>query len=61
MVLNPEDPEAEWLARESPRQRGQIPGLAARLREIGTHCAGLPDLDPRSADEIVGYDEHGMW
>jgi antitoxin VapB len=51
----------ERLARENLRRRGQTAGLAATLREIGTHCARLPDLDPRSADEIVGYDEHGMW
>jgi antitoxin VapB len=29
--------------------------------EIGRHCAALPDLDPRSPDAIIGYDEHGMW
>jgi ribonuclease VapC len=28
---------------------------------IGRHCAALPDIDPRSADEILGYDETGMW
>jgi hypothetical protein len=29
--------------------------------EIGRHCAALPDYDTRSPDEIVGYDETGMW
>jgi antitoxin VapB len=29
--------------------------------EIGRHCAALPDLDARSPDEIIGYDENGMW
>ncbi len=51
---------AERLERETLR-RGQAGGLAARLRDIGEHCAALPDLDPRSPDEIVGYDETGMW
>ena len=51
---------AERLERERLR-RGQPHDLATRLREIGLHCAGLPDLDTRNADEIMGYDESGMW
>ena len=35
-------------------------GIAAELMSIGAHCAALPDLDSRSADEILGYDEHGL-
>ena len=31
------------------------------ILEIGRRCAALPDLDPRSADEIIGYDEDGLW
>jgi antitoxin VapB len=34
--------------------------LAAELLEIGAHCAALPELDSRSADEIIGYDENGL-
>jgi antitoxin VapB len=34
--------------------------LAAELMEIGRRCAALPTLDPRSADEVLGYDEHGL-
>ncbi len=30
------------------------------LREIGQRCAALPDLDTRSPDEIIGYDEIGV-
>ena len=36
----------------------------ARLRkmeEIAKRAAALPVLDNRSADEIIGYDEKGMW
>jgi antitoxin VapB len=33
--------------------------LADELDDIGRHCAALPVRDPRSADEIVGYDERG--
>ena len=31
--------------------------LADELDDIGRHCAALSVRDPRSADEIVGYDE----
>ena len=34
--------------------------LADDLDEIALHCAGLTVRDPRSADEIIGYDEHGL-
>ena len=34
--------------------------LADDLDEIALHCAGLPVRDPRSADEIIGYDEQGL-
>ncbi len=36
---------------------------AARLEElqrIAARCQSLPDQDPRSADEILGYDENGV-
>ncbi|WP_295438317.1 type II toxin-antitoxin system VapB family antitoxin [uncultured Thiodictyon sp.] len=34
--------------------------LADELDAIARHMAGLPVLDPRSADEILGYDGHGL-
>ena len=34
--------------------------LADDLAEIADRCARLPVLDQRSADEILGYDEHGL-
>lgn len=34
--------------------------LSCDLLEIGARCAALPDLDPRSADEILGYDANGL-
>ena len=34
--------------------------LSAELLAIGARCAALPDMDIRSADEIIGYDEHGL-
>ena len=51
---------AERLERERLR-RGQPTRLADRLMEIGRHCAALADMDARSADEILGYDETSMW
>lgn len=34
--------------------------LVEDLRAIGRRCASLPDIDARTADEILGYDEHGL-
>jgi antitoxin VapB len=34
--------------------------LATELLEIGKRCASLPDVDTRKAEEILGYDEHGL-
>lgn len=50
----------ERLTRERLK-RGEPAGLATRLLAIGEHCAAAPDLDPRSVDEILGYDEDGLW
>jgi antitoxin VapB len=51
---------AERLERERLRL-GEAGGIAERLLAIGQHCASLPDLDHRTPDEIVGYDESRMW
>jgi antitoxin VapB len=34
--------------------------LADELEDIAKHCASLPVLDARSADEILAYNEHGL-
>jgi antitoxin VapB len=49
---------AERLARER-RKRGETAGLASRLDALALEGAALPDLDRRTPDEIIGYDEHG--
>ncbi len=41
------------------RDRGRG-GLKDELLAIGAHCAGLPQLDDRAPDEILGYDQHGL-
>jgi antitoxin VapB len=34
--------------------------LADQLDEIALHSSQLPVLDVRSADDVLGYDEHGL-
>ena len=43
------------VRRERNRRR-----LADELEEIAEHCASLPVLDDRTADEILGYDNAGL-
>ena len=43
------------LRRERAKRR-----LADELDAIARECAVLPVLDHRPADEILGYDEHGV-
>lgn len=47
-----------WLARIR-RPAGTRP-LADQLNEIALRCASLPELDTRTADEIIGYDDNGL-
>ncbi|MDD2875857.1 MAG: type II toxin-antitoxin system VapB family antitoxin [Acidiphilium sp.] len=51
---------SERLDRERLR-RGETVRLADRLEQLGRDCAALPDLDTRSPDDIIGYDDTGMW
>jgi antitoxin VapB len=48
----------ERLRRERGRVRSKR--LREELRAIRRRCAALPVLDNRRADEILGYDEHGV-
>ncbi|HLV96328.1 MAG TPA: type II toxin-antitoxin system VapB family antitoxin [Candidatus Acidoferrales bacterium] len=41
------------------RERGKR-RLADELEEIAKRYESLPVLDPRSPDEIIGYDENGL-
>lgn len=52
----------EALRDRLERLRRQRTGrrLADDLDEIARHCAALQVLDERDADEILGYDEHGL-
>jgi antitoxin VapB len=48
----------ERLRRE--RTKASAPRLRDRLRAIRERCAGLPVLDDRSPEEIIGYDHRGL-
>ena len=50
---------AQRLRRERLK-RGRPANLADELEAIARRCDALPVLDPRSADEIIGYDENGL-
>ena len=45
---------------ERIRRRRAGRSLAAELDEIALHCASLPVLDDRVAEDILGYDERGL-
>ncbi|HEV2132260.1 MAG TPA: type II toxin-antitoxin system VapB family antitoxin [Longimicrobiaceae bacterium] len=47
----------ERLVRETGRKDEQ---LLERIREIQKRFSELPVLDPRTPDEIIGYDEYGL-
>jgi antitoxin VapB len=50
---------SERLRRERLK-RGRAPSLADELEAIVARSDGLPVLDSRSPDEIIGYDENGL-
>lgn len=39
----------------------QTPDRLQAMLEISKRCSRLPDLDSRSADEILGYNEQGSF
>ncbi|HLG06635.1 MAG TPA: type II toxin-antitoxin system VapB family antitoxin [Gemmatimonadales bacterium] len=47
----------ERLEREQRRRRRNA---GAGIRRIQERIARLPVRDPRSPDEIIGYDRHGL-
>ena len=50
------------LEQRLQRERGKArsPTLREEIAAIRRRAARLPVLDPRSPDEILGYDERGM-
>jgi antitoxin VapB len=48
----------ERLERLNNSRRNQA--LAAQIDDILQRVDAMPDLDPRTPDEIIGYDEDGL-
>jgi len=48
----------ERLGRES--ERVSYERMRTDVRRVQERIASLPVLDSRSADELLGYDEHGV-
>ena len=61
-ALPPGEHEATiTIADRPPRPRDvPDPALVARMRALADDLARGPDLDTRPANEILGYDEHGL-
>ncbi len=47
------------LTDEEVGLEGEALETFRKLMAISKHCAALPDLDTRSPDEILGYNEYG--
>ncbi|HUP42251.1 MAG TPA: type II toxin-antitoxin system VapB family antitoxin [Thermoanaerobaculia bacterium] len=52
----------EALRERLRRVEGRVaaPRLRDELRAIRQRCSRLPVLDPRSPDQILGYDDRGL-
>jgi antitoxin VapB len=48
----------ERLERVSHQRRRR--SLVDEINRIADHCSALPENDARSAEEILGYDAHGL-
>lgn len=46
---------------ERLKGRRFAPDLLSTILAISRRCSSLPDLDSRSADEILGYDAEGTF
>jgi antitoxin VapB len=45
---------------ERLRGRRTPADLCREILDIAARCRALPDLDRRTPDQILGYDEHGV-
>lgn len=41
------------------RRKSTIKELEQEIMNISKRCSNIPDLDPRTPDEILGYDQTG--
>ena len=60
----PEDAIAELIREKLGGDRAEEPldppDIWERIKEIQDEVASYPDVDTRSADELIGYDEYGV-
>lgn len=65
MAINSENDKAKKLTRPVRAETADAvicpPDLKEILMAISLRCSSLPDLDTRSAEEILGYDEKGAF
>jgi hypothetical protein len=47
-------------ARNDENGSPRVSSFGEDLREISDRCAALPNLDLRTPEEIIGFDEHGL-
>jgi antitoxin VapB len=59
--LNMTDAIAEALQARLAGMGALPDQVLARLQAIAKTCAAAPDLDTRSADEILGYNAEGLF
>lgn len=43
------------------RGRKTAPSVRDAILEVSDRCAALPDLDTRTPEEILGYDQRGVF
>jgi hypothetical protein len=55
-----EQNEKELLGYGGLRHRLTKDELVNRLEEISARCGARPLIDPRSPDELLGYDDYGL-
>jgi antitoxin VapB len=72
MALSIRNPRAEKLAREVAAEskeslteaiihaRRTATDVAGEIMKISRRCRALPEKDPRSPDEVLGYDDRGL-
>lgn len=49
------------IEQTRPKLRKSPDEIKSGLRAIAAHCSALPVYDARSADEILDYDENGLF
>lgn len=57
---DPLDKAVTEALRERLAKQQEIARVLAEVREIQERVASLPVLDPRTPEEIIGYDENGL-